>query len=329
MKYTRLGKTDITVSVVAMGCWALGGGRVWGHQDDAISIATVRAALDSGVSFFDTAEGYEDGYSEEVLGQALAGRREEAVIATKVSRVNLSGTTVQLACEDSLRRLKTDYIDLYQIHWPNRSTPLAETVEALERLREQGKIRAIGVSNFGVQDLSDMLAIGRPESDQVPYSLLWRAIEYGIKQKCVEEEVGVLCYSPLAQGLLTGKFASPDEVPTGRARTRHFSTDRPQVSHGEQGCEAEAFAAIKTIHHISQRLNEPMAKVAVAWLLHQPGVTSVIAGARQPDQIEQNIQAVDLELSSEIIDELNQATDEVKRKLGPNPDMWQSESRYQ
>jgi myo-inositol catabolism protein IolS len=328
MKTCKLGKTDITVSVVALGCWAFAGGRVWGPQDEAESIATVRAALDAGVNFFDTAEGYADGNSEAVLGRALAGRRHEAVIATKVSRSHLSADEVRKACERSLRRLKTDTIDLYQVHWASRAVPLDETMEALEKLREQGKVRAIGVCNFGVQDLSDLLKAGWVETDQVPYSLLWRAVEYQIRQKCVDAGIGILCYSPLAQGLLTGKFGSPDEVPAGRARTRHFSKARPQVRHGEAGCEAETFAAIEKIRHVCDEIRQPMAQVALAWLLHQPGVTSVIAGARTPDQIRQTAQAADLELSPETVGELTGATETLKRILGPNPDMWQSESRF-
>jgi aryl-alcohol dehydrogenase-like predicted oxidoreductase len=200
-------------------------------------------------------------------------------------------------------------------------------MEALKKLREQGKVRAIGVCNFGVADLSDLLAIGWSETNQLPYSLLWRAIEYQIKQKCIDKGIGILCYSPLAQGLLTGKFSSPDEVPEGRARTRHFSKDRPQARHGEAGCEDAVFAAIDKIRHISNEIGEPMAKVALAWLLHQPEVTSVIAGARNPNQISQTVQAAGLKLFPPIIDKLTKATDEVKQILGPNPDMWQSEHR--
>jgi myo-inositol catabolism protein IolS len=327
MKYRALGKTDITVSVVAVGCWAFAGGSTWGQQREADSIATVRAALDAGVNLFDTAEGYGAGESESVLGRALAGRRHEAVIATKVSRSNLSGQALQQACQRSLRRLQTDYIDLYQIHWRNPSIPLEEAWEALEALREQGKVRAIGVCNFGVGDLSDLLALGWVETNQLPYSLLWRAIEYGIRQKCINQGVGILCYSPLVQGLLTGKFSSPDEVPEGRARTRLFSSDRPQTRHDEPGCETEVFSAIEKIRQVCDEIEQPMASVSVAWLLHQPGVTAVIAGARKPHQIQQTAQAADLELSSAVIDELAAATEEVKGKLGPNPDMWQQESR--
>ena len=287
MKYRKLGKTDITVSAVAMGCWALAGDALWGPQDDSDSIAAVHAALDLGVNLFDTAEGYGDGYSEMVLGKALAGRRREAVIATKVSPTHLSRDGIQKACERSLRRLNTDYIDLYQIHWASREVPIAETFAALEGLRSQGKVRAIGVCNFGVRDLSDFLAVGRCETNQLPYSLLWRGIEFEIRQKCQDNEVGILCYSPLAQGLLTGKFASADDVPEGRARTRYFSKDRPLARHGEDGFEEDTFAAIDQIRRICARIDVPMAEVALAWLLHQPGVTSVRAGAKAgPDQAE-------------------------------------------
>jgi myo-inositol catabolism protein IolS len=328
MRYRKLGKPDISISVVAMGCWALAGDSTWGSQDVDESIATVHAALDAGVNFFDTAEGYGEGDSELILGRALVGCRHKAVIATKASRSHLSGGEIQEACERSLQRLQTDYIDLYQIHWPSRTTPLAETLEALNRLHEQGKVRAIGVCNFGVGDLFDLLSCGRVETNQLPYSLLWRAIEYQIRQKCVDEGIGILCYSPLVQGLLTGKFSSAGEVPEGRARIRLFSGDRPQARHGGAGCETEVFAAIERIRHICLEIGEPMARVAVAWLLHQPGVMSVIAGARTPDQIQQTAQAADLELSPQIVSELAEASEEVKRILGPNPDMWQSESRF-
>jgi myo-inositol catabolism protein IolS len=328
MKYRVLGTTEISASVVAVGCWAFAGEATWGPQSEADSIATVRAALDVGINLFDTAEGYGGGDSEAVLGRALVGRRHEAVIATKVSRSNLSGHALQQACERSLQRLQTDYIDLYQIHWPSREVPLQETLEALERLRDQGKVRAIGVCNFGLGDLSDLLAVGWADTNQLPYSLLWRAIEYGIKQKCIDEGIGILCYSPLVQGLLTGKFSSPDEVPEGRARTRLFSSDRPQARHGEAGCEGEVFSALEKIRHICDEIEQPMASVSLAWLVQQPGVTSVIVGARKPHQIEQTAQAADLELSSAVVDALTAATEEVKRKLGPNPDMWQAESRF-
>jgi aryl-alcohol dehydrogenase-like predicted oxidoreductase len=328
VKYRTLGQTDIRVSTVAMGCWAIGGGSVWGPQDENEAVAAVRAALDAGVDFFDTAEAYGHGRSEELLGRALAGRRHEAVIATKATPAHLSRAGVREACEGSLRRLQTDYIDLYQIHWPSRTIPLEETVPALEGLREQGKVRALGVSNFGVEDLAAYASVGRCETNQLPYSLLWRAVEHEIAPACADRNVGILCYSPLFQGLLAGKYGSPDEVPEGRARTRIFAGSRPLARHGEAGCEAETFEAIGRIRTICEEIGEPMANVALAWLLHRPGVVSVLAGARSPAQIAETARAGDLDLLPDVVKRLAEATEDVKHVLGPNPDMWQSNSRF-
>jgi len=328
MEYRKLGETEIKVSTVAMGCWAIAGDWVWGEQDEKDSIATIRTALDLGVNLFDTAEGYGDGYSEIVLGKALAGRRQEAVIATKVSSNHLSGEEVQKACHRSLQRLNTDYIDLYQVHWPNWDIPIAETWKAMEKLRQEGKVREIGVCNFGTQDLSNLLSVGRCATNQLPYSLLWRAIEHSLQQQCLDNDIGILCYSPLAQGLLTGKFASADDVPEGRARTRHFSKERPLTRHGEDGHEAETFATIDRIRRICAKIDVPMAEVALAWLLHQPGVTTVLAGARHPGQIEQNVRAAALDLPPEIARELTEATEALRLKLGTNLDQYQSDSRF-
>jgi aryl-alcohol dehydrogenase-like predicted oxidoreductase len=311
-----------------MGCWALAGDPVWGPQDEADSIAAVHAALDVGITFFDTAEGYTGGQTEVVLGKALSGIRHDAVIATKASGSHLSGGKLQKACEDSLRRLDTDYIDLYQIHWPSREVPLEETVTVLERLQKQGKVRALGVCNFGPQDLAEILQAGWIESNQLPYSLLWRAIEFEIQAVCRDNEVGILCYSPLAQGLLTGKFSTPEEVPEGRARIRLFSSNRPMARHGDTGCEPEVFAAIDQIREICADIGQEMTQVALAWLWHQPGVSVVIAGARRPAQIRESAQAVGLALSPETIEWLAGATEEVKECVGSNPDMWQTVSRF-
>lgn len=323
MEYRKLGKTEISVSAVALGCWAFGGDGPWGPQDDEDSIGTVSAALDAGINFFDTAEGYgPEGRSESVLGKALAGRRQKAIIATKAGPWNLAGSKVPVACENSLRRLQTDYIDLYQIHWPNHSIPIEETVEALEKLRQQGKIRAIGVSNFGVRDLAGYLAHGRCETNQMSYSMIWRALEYEILPFCREQGVGIICWGPLSEGMLTGKYRTADEVPTGRRATRYFSKDRPETSHGEEGSEKLTFATIDRIRRISNRIGQPMSAVALAWLLHQPGVTAVLAGGRRPEQILQNARAGDLMLSPESLAELTNATEELKQALGANQDMY-------
>jgi len=327
MQYRRLGRTDITVSAVAMGCWAIVGDSTWGPQDERDSIAAIHAALDEGINFFDTAEMYGDGYSEQLLGRALADRREEAVIVSKVSPNHLEPNALKEACESSLRRLRTDYLDLYLIHWPNWDIPVERSLGAMAELKRQGKIRAAGVSNFGRQDLTELLQKGRAEANQLPYSLLFRAVEFEIQQVCADNDISILCYCPLAQGLLTGKFASPDEVPEGRARTRLFSRDRPQSRHSEPGAEKETFEAIERIRDISEELGTAMADVALAWLLHQPAVTAVVAGARNADQVRMNARAGELELSQEMLERLAEATESLKARLGRNPDMWQTEPR--
>jgi len=327
MQYRKLGNTDITVSEMALGCWPFAGGAYWGDQSDEDSIATVHAALDAGITFFDTAEGYENGASERVLGRALTGRRDAAVIATKVSRKNLTPGGVAEACERSLRHLGTDWIDLYQIHWPNHDIPLAETVGALQRLKEEGKVRAIGVSNFAVRDLSDMLALSECVTDQMPYSLLWRVIEREVQPLCISRDVGLICYSPLAQGLLTGRYRNADEVPEGIAQSRWYSGKRPATNHDEPGVESEVFDAIATMRGLAEEAGMPMAIMALAWVKAQPGVTSYLVGARKPEELAWNLPAAAATLSADILARLSAATETIKEKLGNNPDMWLSPGR--
>jgi aryl-alcohol dehydrogenase-like predicted oxidoreductase len=328
MEYRRLGRSELRVSTVAMGCWAIAGDQTWGPQDEAGALAAIRAALDAGISFFDTAEMYGDGYSEELLGRGLAGRRREAVIASKAGSHHLAPSDLKATCETALRRLKTDYLDLYQVHWPSRTVPLTESLDALKELQAAGKVRAIGVSNFGPGDLSDLLKLGRVESNQVPYSLLWRAIEFEILPLCVKNGIGVLCYSPLAQGLLTGKFKSADEVPEGRARTKHFSSKRAQTRHRQSGQEEETFTAVREIGAVAKDVGCTMGQLALAWLIHQRGVASVLAGARNAAQAGENASAADLKLSADVLKRLDATTRTLKDAFGPEPDMWAAETRY-
>ena len=323
MQYRELGRTGIEVSCVAMGCWAIVGDATWGAQDEQEALQAIDTARGLGINFFDTAETYGDGYSEQLLGRALKDRREQAVIATKVKPENLQRQDVIAACEASLKRLGTSYIDLYQVHWPNWDIPFEQTFGALEKLRDQGKIRAVGVSNFGPRDLAEAIDLARIECNQLPYSMLLRAIEHDVQPMCAEHGIGILCYSPLAQGLLTGKFTSADEVPEGRARTRLFANDRPQARHGESGHEQTTFEALEKVRRISERLDQPMADVALAWLLHQPAVTSVLAGMRNTEQARQNAAAANLSLNEQTLRELDDATRPLKDAMGANADPWQ------
>ena len=318
------------VSPIAVGFWGIIGGDYWGEQSETDTINTVHAALDAGINFFDTAEGYGNGYSEEMLGRALQGRRGEAIIASKVGQSNLAPAALRAACEGSLQRLGTDHIDLYQVHWPRRDIPFDDTMSALLDLQGAGKIRVIGVSNFGVQDMPEMLACGRYEANQLPYSMLWRAIEFDIQPLCLERNISILPYSPLNQALLTGRYRNADEMPYSRTRTRHFRGDRRNSRHGTAGFEAETFAAVAAIREICADIGQEMVHVALAWLLHKPAVTSVLAGARTVKQVESNVMAGNLSLSDETLRRLDAASADLKAKLGPDPDMWGTgaDSRY-
>ena len=328
MRYKTLGNTEIKVSEFALGCWPFAGGKVWGVQDDSLSIQTVHAALDNGINFFDTAEGYnDDSHSEEVLGRALLGKRSHSVIATKISPTHLIPESIEKACNASLQRLKTDYIDLYQIHWPNHSVPLEESLAVLLRLRDLGKIRAIGVCNFGIQDLSEALHAAEIVTNQLPYNLLWRPIELEILPKCLEHNVGLICYSPLAQGLLTGRYSSPDDVPEGLSRSRLFSGNRPLATHGEEGVEDETFNAISEVISLADQMEEHPAKISLSWVRSRPGITALLVGARSPQELNLNIPAFEYSLPQSDVDRLSSITDLIKHKLGSSADMWNGDNR--
>jgi len=324
MKQKRLGSSGISVSEFTLGTWPFSGDEIWGEQSDQDSISAVHAALDVGINFFDTAEAYGDGRSEEVLARALSGRRDDAVIATKT--VNMVPEELIASCEGSLRRLGTDHIDLYIVHWPKHDVPFEQSAATLLRLKEQGKIRAIGVSNFGVVDLNNCLAWLTPDVNQLPYNLLWRPIEHEILPLLRPHGVGLMVYSPLAQGLLTGRYANADDVPEGLARSRLFSSERPKALHNEPGLEDEMFAAIEEIKNIAASIDVHPAHASLAWVRRQERVTTILVGARSAEEVHLNVPAFDLNISDEVAKALEDATREIKRRIGVYPDMWQSEA---
>ena len=328
MNYNYLGKTNIKVSEFALGCWPFAGGSVWGTQDKSDSISTVHAALDNGINFFDTAEGYNDDYhSESILGEALVNRRNRSVIATKISPPNLLPQKIEEACNNSLKRLSTDYIDLYQIHWPNHDINMEDSINELNKLVDKGKIRSLGVCNFGVDDLNEILNLGVFSTDQLPYNLLWRPIEEEILPECKKNNIGIICYSPLAQGLLTGRYRNADEVPDGISRSRLFNKNRPLSNHDDEGCENEVFKCINKIQEIAKTLGENSAKISLSWVRQQSNITSLLVGARNTKELEMNLSAFKYDLSTELIKELSDLTNNVKLYLGKNPDMWKSDNR--
>jgi myo-inositol catabolism protein IolS len=301
MKYIPLGETGVQISAIVLGGWQAGK-EYWVGIDDSETIAAHRAALERGITTFDTAEEYGEGHSERILAEALSGERDRIVIATKVSWKHLRRDLVITACERSLRNLRTDHIDLYQIHWPAGSfgsdvVPIEETMEALVELRNAGKIRAIGVSNFSRAQLALAAKVGRIDAAQPCYSLFWRHFEDDALAYCAENKITVLAYSPLAQGLLTGRFGRGTTFPPedNRADNKLF-----------QGASFErALKALDALRPIAEARRVTLGQLALAWLIHRPNVAA-IAGARNPVQAAANAAAGDVTLTQEEWDRIDQ-----------------------
>lgn len=332
MKYHSFPGTDLSVSQLCFGCWGITSDFHWGTRVEEESIQAMLSAIDAGINFFDTAPVYGDGASETLVGKVISenGLREKVVIASKVRPDKMRAADVKADCEESLARLQTDYLDIYQTHWTSPDVPIAETWAAMRELQQAGKVRHIGVCNAGVKDMEDIIGLQKPLTNQLPYNLIARMIEFEIQPRCVQDQIGILVYSPLMHGMLADKYKSAAEVPDGRARSRHFTTDRSMARHGEPGCETETFAALDRIRAIAESEGRSMAEISLAWILAKPGIASVIAGARNAQQLQQNISFVEQPISPQTVTALDQATDELKTALGSNPDLWDGgeNSRY-
>jgi len=326
MKYVKLGKTNIDVSVIALGCWAFGGGGYWGNREnDEISLRTIDTALDAGINFFDTAEVYGDGHSDRVLGRAMKNRRDKFVVATKVYLDKMRKPDLIVSCEESLKRMETDYIDLFYPHFASKEVTFEETFEAFELLKVQGKIRGIGLSNFGVKALTRLDEAGmlsKIELHQLPYSLLWRTIEYGIAQQTSAYDIGIICYSTLAQGLLSGLYDKIEDVPDNLKSTRHYNAKHINAGHGEEGCEEDVFEAVRNLKRICKEAGIGLAPASLAWLYTRPGVRCILSGPENPAQLLENIAVLEINLPAEVAGKMTAATEKVKEKLGENSDMW-------
>ncbi len=300
-----------------MGTWQAGR-QMWADIDDADSIRAIRSAIDAGVTTIDTASIYGDGHSEQIVARAVGAKRSRLVIATKVFANEMKHDQVMAACERSLINLNTDYIDLYQIHWPSGSfgsdrVPIEETMQALVRLKEQGKIRAIGVSNFSGAQLAEALEYGEIVSLQPPYSLFWRQVEQDARPLCLKHDLTILAYSPMAQGLLTGKFGPEHRFKKGdhRARNRLF----------QPGHLARAQDALTQLKPIAKRYGASLGQLALAWVMAQPN-TCAIAGARNAEQAAQNAAAAQIDISPEDLAAMNRIGRRVTDSLDDDPVMW-------
>ena len=322
MNKTTLPGTDLSVSELSLGTWAFSGAKIWGSNDDGEAVKTVHYALERGINYFDTAEKYGDGKSEEVLGMALEGRRAEAVIATKIYTDKLHHDDVIRQCDASLKRLKTDYIDIYQIHWPNPDIPAEETFGAFEELKRAGKIRYTAVCNAGVNCIRELKQYG-VVSNQLPYNLIWRIAEKAIIPASDEAGVPVWAYVPIAQGLLTGKFRSIEDVPMGRRETRFYSGAWKQGRHSDPGFEKEIFEFIGQLMQFCEENGLQPAQVAMNFLKRKKSVYSTLVGARSIQQLEQNIASFETVISDDLMDEIEKKSDYLKEIMGDNADLWE------
>lgn len=320
----RLGMTDLEVSPIAFGTWQLGG--EWGKFDEDEGIAAIRQARELGVNLFDTAHGYGFGASERVLGNALRDdsehHRDEVVIATKGGlRMTDDGLVrdsspdwLRSGLDDSLAALGVDYVDLFQVHWPDPKVPLAETAGALQGLVEEGKIRHVGVSNFDVQQMAEFAETRPVETLQPPYDLFRRGIEDEILPYCSKHDVGVLIYGPLSHGLLTGAmdenttFASDD----WRSGAPFFKGDDFHRNLEVVG-ELKRFA--------QERFDVSVSRLAIAWTLANPAIQVAIVGARHPGHIEDSVAAAGLDLSKDDLEQIDRITAGSVAMGGPHPEM--------
>ena len=310
MEMTTLGRTGIEVSRLCMGCWQAAG---WASSDDERFVATIRHGLDQGLNFLDTAVGYGRGHSEELVGKAIAGRRDQVVVATKFSHPSSRPADVRKALEEALERLGTDHIDLFQQHWPPPDIPLADTIGELGRLKEEGKIRAIGVSNWMEPEWSELGDPSRVDCLQPNHSLLWRSIEHSVLAMCRKHGIAVITYSSLCQGILAGRFRTLDAIPQdSRSHNRRLTPDDfPQV-----------LGVLDVLEEVAGKCGKTMGQTALRWLLDQPGITAPIAGASRPEQVDQNLGALGWTLEPGDWQRLADASWPLSADLKPHDTMW-------
>ena len=330
MRLRQLGQSDVSVSPVIFGAWAIGGW-MWGGNEEKDSIDAIRAAIEHGVNTIDTAAVYGMGYSEELVGRAIKGIRDKVVIATKcgmrwdteegtdpwpqkdndgrdvIIRKNARPASIAYECEQSLKRLGVDVIDLYQIHWPDKSTPVEDSMAAMVKLKEQGKIRAIGVSNYDAEWMRRATKVAPVASLQPPYSLIQRKIEKDILPFCREHHVGVMVYSPLERGLLAGAVPPERTFPAGDHRGSHkyFTVENRK----------RVLAALKKVRPIAEAHKASLAQVVINWTVHEPGITAALVGARNAEQAAHNAGALNFKLTDAERATIRAAFDEPSRVM--------------
>jgi aryl-alcohol dehydrogenase-like predicted oxidoreductase len=307
MDYRRLGKSELNVSVIGIGTWPISGS-FWGPSDDTEAVAAIQKAIDSGSNLIDTAPVYGNGHSEKLVARAIKGCRQQAIIATKCgmhfkgsTQVNdLKPASIRKELEASLKRLNTDVIDLYQCHWPDPDTPIEDTIAEMLKMKAEGKIRYIGVSNFDAAPLEKAIKASPITSNQMQYSMLNRDIEKELIPFCLKQETGILAYGPLGGGILSGKYKQQPKFRRNDARTFFYTFY-------EEPLWTKVQLLLKELEQIAAHREKPIGQVALNWARQQPGITSVLVGTRNPQQAEVNAAAGNWQLSSEELSGINQA----------------------
>jgi aryl-alcohol dehydrogenase-like predicted oxidoreductase len=319
METTGIANTGIRISRIGLGTWAMGGW-MWGGADDAASIATIHRALEAGITLIDTAPAYGQGHSEEVVGRALAGKRDGVVIATKAGlawdeqgnvRRDASSARIAKEVEDSLARLQTDRIDIYQVHWPDPATPIDATAEAMRRLYDAGKIRAVGVSNFSPQQMDLFRAVAPLHTIQPPYNLFERGAEREVLPYAVEHGLTALTYGVLCRGLLSGRMNETTTFAGDDLRRVDPKFTPPRYAHYLQ--------AVRRLGDLArERYGKGAIDLAIRWTLDRPGVGAVLRGARRPDQLDAVGGAFDFQLDRAAFDEVERIlVEEIPDPVGP------------
>jgi myo-inositol catabolism protein IolS len=314
----NLGNTDIKITSIIMGCWQIGGMPHWQNIEDSVSIKAILMSLDAGINTFDTAPGYGNGHSERLLGATLKPYRAKATIATKVFADKLAYGQVIESCENSLKNLQTDYIDLFQIHFPAGSfgspfTPIEETMDAFLSLKKDGKIRAIGVSNFSLPQLQEVCKHAQIASVQPPFSLFWRKSFDEIRDYCEKSEISILAYSPLAQGLLTGKFDRNYHFPENEIRIKQVLYETEHYARVQDALDELRQLAINNAMSLTE--------LSLSWVISQPKVSAIV-GIRTPPQAENNAKAMKLPLSQQDLKKMDEIGRKVTQHLDEYPFMW-------
>lgn len=311
MEYRRLGKSELNISVIGLGTWVLGG-TDWGPADETEAMAAIQKAIDCEINLIDTAAIYGNGRSEEIVGKAIKACRQQVIIATKCG-IYLKGKdlindlrpqSIRKELENSLRRLGTDVIDLYQCHWPDPDTPIEDTMDEMLKMKAEGKIRYIGVSNFDAALLKRAREVAPVVSNQVPYSLLNREIERELVPFCQEQGVGIMAYGPLGGGILTGKYKEKPIFNAGDARSFFYP-------YYQEPYWSRVQALLKDLEQVSERYGKPVSQVAINWVRQQPGISTALVGARSLKQAEANAAAGTWQLSAEDLASIKKALSRI------------------